>query len=94
MGGEIDTDHARRLDGNAAGGLLRELFAVEMTSAISTCAGCGSSRVIAELMLYGSELGAILRCPVCDQPVIRLTCVQGVYWLDIRGATVLRIPAT
>jgi hypothetical protein len=29
------------LDGNASGGLLLEIFAVEMTSAEATCASCG-----------------------------------------------------
>ena len=32
-----------RLDGNAAGGVLRELFAQDMTAALGTCAGCGTT---------------------------------------------------
>ena len=32
----------RMLDGNAVAGLLEEVFAVEMTSAIATCDGCGA----------------------------------------------------
>lgn len=31
------------LDGNAIAGLLQEVFAVEMTTAIGTCAGCGAA---------------------------------------------------
>ena len=34
---------ARMLDGNAVAGLLREVFAVEMTTAIGTCNRCGAS---------------------------------------------------
>ena len=30
-----------KLDGNAIGGLLREIFTMEMTTAETTCAGCG-----------------------------------------------------
>jgi Family of unknown function (DUF6510) len=30
------------LDGNAIAGLLQEVFAVQMTTAIGTCAGCGA----------------------------------------------------
>jgi len=30
------------LDGNTIGGLLLEIFAVEMTSAEATCASCGA----------------------------------------------------
>ena len=41
-----------RLDGNAAAGLLSEVFAAEMTSASGTCAGCGATNVFAEAQLY------------------------------------------
>jgi hypothetical protein len=36
------------LDGNAAGGILREIFPFEMTLAEGTCAHCGSTRVVGE----------------------------------------------
>jgi hypothetical protein len=32
----------RRLDGNAIGGLLLELFGVELTAATSVCGSCGA----------------------------------------------------
>ncbi len=32
------------LDGNAAAGALREMFAVDITAAIAQCAGCGAHR--------------------------------------------------
>ena len=41
------------LDGNAAGGLLCELFAFDMTAASITCDGCGSVSQVGELALYG-----------------------------------------
>jgi dTMP kinase len=34
---------------------LREIFAVEMTTAIGTCGGCGKSGALAELMLYAPD---------------------------------------
>jgi len=34
------------LDGNAIAGLLQEVFAVEMTTAIGTCGGCGAARPV------------------------------------------------
>ena len=74
------------LDGNAAGGLLREVFAFEATAAPTTCAGCGRTRPMAELMLYAVELGAILRCPSCDQAVVRIGRTPRGLWLDLRGA--------
>jgi hypothetical protein len=84
---EID----RHLDGNAAGGLLAEVFRVEMSAAHVTCAGCGGVATVGELMRYGHEMGAILRCPHCDTPVLRLARTRGAYWLDLRGAVSLRI---
>ena len=60
------------LDGNAAGGLLREVFAFEATAARITCAGCARMMPMGELRLYAIELGAILRCPSCDEAVVRI----------------------
>ena len=84
------------LDGNAAGGLLREVFAFDATTARTTCAGCDRTRPMAELMLYAVELGAILRCPSCDQAVVRIGRTSRGLWLDLRGATtvVAAEPAT
>ena len=81
----------RHLDGNAAGGLLAEVFRFEMSAAHVTCAGCGVVAAVGALMRYGHEMGAILRCPRCDTPVLRLARTRSEYWLDLRGAVSLRI---
>ena len=70
-------DNDLRLDGNAAGGLLNEIFPFEMTAAEATCGGCGTKRPIGELMLYGYEMGAILRCSGCETALIRITHIRG-----------------
>jgi hypothetical protein len=75
------------LDGNAAGGLLREVFAFDATAARITCAGCATIVPIAELRLYAIELGAILRCPSCDEAVVRIGRTPRGLWLDLRRAT-------
>jgi len=80
-----------RLDGNAAAGLLAEVFRAEMTTAEVTCAGCGMVAAVAELMRYGHEMGAILRCAGCDTAVIRVARTRRRYWLDLRGARMLRL---
>jgi hypothetical protein len=54
-----------RLDGNAAAGLLTEVFATEMTVASATCEGCGATNVLARAQLYAQAPGAVLRCPSC-----------------------------
>ena len=85
-------DNDLRLDGNAAGGLLNEIFPFEMTTAEATCGGCGIKRPIGELMLYGQELGVILRCVNCDTALIRITHIREDYRLDLSGMSCLRIP--
>lgn len=86
-------DAERRLDGNAAGGLLAEAFCVEMTTAVVVCVGCGAEAVVAELLRYGHKMGAILRCPTCDMAVVRIARTGGRLWLDLRGAVYLRVAA-
>ena len=43
---------ATMLDGNAVAGLLQEVFAVEMTTAVTTCAGCGASEPIGAMHVF------------------------------------------
>jgi hypothetical protein len=74
------------LDGNAAGGLLGEVFAFEATVARTICAGCARMVPIGELRLYAIELGAILRCPSCDEVVVRIGRTPRGLRLDLRGA--------
>ncbi len=82
------------LDGNAAGGLLGEVFAFEVTAARATCAGCARVAPMAELRLYAVELGAVLRCPACEEAVVRIARTPRGLWLDLRGAaTVVVVPA-
>src|SRR5215472_872789 len=40
------------LDGNAIAGLLQEVFAVEMTTAIGTCGGCGAAGPVGAAHVY------------------------------------------
>ena len=80
-----------RLDGNAAAGLLTEIFRFEMTAVVATCAGCGAVGPVGTLVAYGEPMGAILRCPGCDTAVIRAARTGGRAWLDLRGAGLLRL---
>ena len=86
-------DNNLRLDGNAAGGLLNEIFPFEMTAAEATCMGCGIMKPIGELILYQHGMGAILRCSDCDTALIRITHIRGSYRLDLSGIGYLRINA-
>ena len=53
------------LDGNAAAGLLQEVFAVEMTTAIATCDTCGGTDAVGALHVFRGA-GIVMRCPHCD----------------------------
>jgi hypothetical protein len=81
-----------RLDGNAAAGELGEVFAREMTMALATCTGCGSTHALGALLEYGHAMGVILRCPGCDGAMIRLARSPGWLRMDATGITFLMIP--
>lgn len=80
------------LDGNAMAGDLREIFAVDVTAAVATCAGCGRSGVVAELRLWGPAPGLVARCPQCTDVVLRLVRAPDRVFLDLRGALRLELP--
>ena len=79
------------LDGNAAAGPLTVLFAVEPTTLIITCDGCGREGALATLKLYGGPLGLVLRCPVCDTANVRFADTGTRAMLDLRGSTRLTV---
>jgi hypothetical protein len=82
-----------RLDGNAAAGLLEELLAFEVTTARTICDGCGQEWPIANLALYGQQMGAVLRCPSCWQVMLVVTRPHGEWRLDLHGVRIMRIAA-
>ncbi|HET9781089.1 MAG TPA: DUF6510 family protein [Candidatus Dormibacteraeota bacterium] len=75
----------RRLDGNAIGGLLREIFAFEITSAVGTCAGCGAVNEVGRLQVYVHAPGTVVRCPACEGVLMRVVHGKGRYWLEMSG---------
>jgi hypothetical protein len=78
------------LDGNAIAGLLRELFAIEMTTAIGTCAGCGAAERLGAVHVYRGA-GFVLRCPHCDQVLGTIVRSETRAWIDLRGTRVLEV---
>ncbi len=75
----------RALDGNAIGGLLIEVFGTEMTAATGTCASCGAVRQVAELVVYQSALGTVVRCRSCDAVLMAFVQLHGVTCVDLQG---------
>jgi ribosomal protein S27E len=78
-----------RLDGNAIGGLLREIFTMEMTTAETTCDGCGNVSVMGRVHVYLNAPGVVVRCPGCGHVLIRIVKGPGRYWVDLRGTRCL-----
>jgi hypothetical protein len=82
-----------KLDGNAAAGLFRELFTFELTTARGRCDNCGAVAEVGAVMAYSNAPGVVLRCPQCQNVLMRVAWNGGRYWLDVRGITWLEIHA-
>ena len=81
-----------RLDGNAAAGALRQIFATDVTTARATCVGCGKVNAIGALLDYGHAMGIVLRCPGCSAVLLRVAHTPGWLRLDASGIALLSIP--
>jgi hypothetical protein len=80
-----------KLDGNAAAGMLQSIFPFDMTLVETTCSGCGATNALGATAAYMHGMGTIVRCPRCDNVLIRVAQVKGRYFLDMRGVRVLEI---
>ncbi len=86
-----DMNRELMLDANAAAGLLQEIFGTDMTAAPTECANCGQEGEIGTLLAFTQAPGVVLRCPACEQVVVRITQTPGAYYIDARGAVYLRL---
>ena len=75
------------LDGNVAGGMLREVFALEVTAARGRCDACGAEAFLAEARAYLDAPGLVLRCASCDNALLVLVRSDGRAWLGVQGLT-------
>ena len=80
-----------KLDGNAIGGLLREIFAMEMTTAVGTCAGCGAVNAVGRVEVYIYAPGTVVRCPNCGAVLMKIVRAKGRYWIDLTGTRCLEL---
>ena len=80
-----------KLDGNAIGGLLREIFVMEMTAAQGTCASCGAVNEMGRLHVYVHAPGTVVRCPACEAVLMRIVRGRGRYWIDLSGIRTLEL---
>lgn len=81
-------DGGALIDGNAVAGMLRELFAFDVTAASFDCAGCGTVAALGAVPVFGGAMGAIFRCVRCDTAMLRLVRQPDGFTLDLRGARI------
>ena len=85
-------DDELRLDGNAAARFSEGDFLFEVTTAQYACEGCGRTDRIGAAMVYEVRgLGTIIRCPSCENALIRLAHNRGRHWIDLRGIRYLQV---
>jgi hypothetical protein len=79
------------LDGNTMAGALGELFAVDVSTAVVECAGCGHTGVVAEVVVYADAPGMVARCSSCSDVLLRLVRSERRAWLDMSGVVCMRL---
>ncbi len=87
-----DINRSLMCDGNAVAGLLTEIFSLEMTTSPTQCAHCGNTGELGALLAFLQGPGIVVRCPVCENIVMRIMKAPDSFMLDMRGAVYLRIP--
>ncbi|HKD99116.1 MAG TPA: DUF6510 family protein [Micromonosporaceae bacterium] len=85
------------VDGNALGGALGEIFAMDVTAALGRCAGCGRVGPVGEAQVFTRAAGAVARCAGCESVLIRVVTAPDRVFLDLHGLSFLELrpaPAT
>jgi Family of unknown function (DUF6510) len=82
-----------RLDGNAIGGVLAEIFGTEMTVAVGVCGSCGATGPVAELHVYMRAPGIVVRCATCESVLAKIVKSDRRTWVDLSGTRSLQFDA-
>lgn len=82
--------HRERVDGNAAGGLLLEIFGRDMTGARAACAHCEHEAALADAIAELDAAGVILLCRGCGHTLLTYLRRDRHASLAIGGLTQLR----
>jgi hypothetical protein len=89
-------DAELRLDGNAAAGMLREVFVHDLSGATGQCASCGAIAEVGGQHLYmqPQSPGAVLRCLSCESVLMVFVHNRGRYRFGLQGLKWLEIQDT
>jgi len=80
-----------KLDGNAIGGLLFELFGTDLTGSMGVCGSCGAMGQVATLDVFVHAPGVVGRCRSCGAVMIRIVRSETRVWLDLSGTRTIEI---
>ena len=78
------------LDGNTLAGDLREIFALEMTTAVGTCSGCGASEPVGAIRVFQGA-GTVMRCPHCDNVLVTIVKADAHLRIGFPGIRTLKV---
>ncbi|MGH2385713.1 MAG: DUF6510 family protein [Candidatus Limnocylindria bacterium] len=78
------------LDGNAVAGLLHEVFAVEMTTALWTCRNCGAMDAVGATHVFRGA-GIVMRCPHCANALVTIVKDDSHVWIGYPGVRTLQV---
>jgi hypothetical protein len=81
---------ALMLDGNAVAGLLQEVFAVEITTAIGTCDTCGARDAVGAFHVFRGA-GIVMRCPHCGNVLVTIVRDNARVWIGYAGVRTLQV---
>ena len=81
-----------KLDGNALGGMMLELFGREMTAASATCGSCGAVEQMACVDVYLQAPGIVVRCRHCESVLMKVVrSPPERTWLDLSGIRLIEV---
>ena len=79
------------VDANAIGGMLAAVFGADVTGSPGQCAHCHTVSVVGTMRVYMRGPGVVVRCPACAEVVLRMVKTPTGMYLDVSGASYVRI---
>ncbi len=89
-----DSQRELVLDGNAVAGLLSDIFSMDITASLTECAACGQQGQMGSLLVFNQAPGNVLRCPACENVMLRIVETPKFIYIDARGSVYLRLEKT
>jgi hypothetical protein len=80
------------VDGNSLAGPLSEIFAVDLTTALARCLGCGDVAEVARARVYPDPTGYVVRCAQCGDVLMVVVEEPDSVCVELRGMSWLKVP--